>query len=465
MELVEWLNRIDRWVWGPVLLVLLVGTGIYLTILLRGLQFRYLWYALKLAFSRNNHQGEGDISHFQALMTALAATIGIGNIAGVATAVAIGGVGAIFWMWVTALVGMATKYSEAILAVKYRSQDEKGQMCGGPMYYIQRGLGWKKLAMLFAFFGAIAALGTGNFVQSHTVAEAFQSIYPLNKWWIGGALGILTGMVLLGGINSIGKLSGVLVPFMALFYLLGGLVVIILSIEHIPDAMMHILTSAFNGQAAFGGFAGASILMAIQMGVSRGVFSNEAGLGTASIAAAAAKTDSPGRQALVSMTGAFLATIVVCSITGLVLAVTEVMGTTDANGVVLNGASLTIAAFDSVIPGSGVVVTIGVILFAYSTIIGWAYYGEKCFEFLFGGRSILFYRCIFTIAVVIGAVMSLEFVWSIADIFNGLMAFPNLLALLALATVVVKETRSFEETLKEERLVQKRMKETFPVNG
>lgn len=461
----DWLNKINGWVWGPVLLILLVGTGLYLTIVLKGVQFRYLGYALKLAFSPSHSEGKGDISHFQALMTALAATIGIGNIAGVATAITIGGVGALFWMWVTALVGMATKYAEAILAVKYRIQDQKGEMCGGPMYYIEKGLGWKKLAALFAFFGAIAALGTGNFVQSHTVAEAVQSFYPVNKWWIGLVLGIFTGLLLLGGIKSIGRLSSILVPFMALFYLIGGLVVICLSIESVPMAIKHILSSAFSGEAAFGGFAGSSVLLAIQMGVSRGVFSNEAGLGTASIAAAAAKTDCPGRQALVSMTGAFLATIVVCSITGLVLAVTEVIGNVDATGVKITGASLTISAFDSVIPGSGWIVTIGVILFAYSTIVGWAYYGEKCCEYLFGDRSVNPYRILFTCAAVVGAVLSLDVVWSISDIFNGLMAIPNLLALLGLASVVVKETETFKNSLAAERNLEKRMKEGIKSQG
>jgi AGCS family alanine or glycine:cation symporter len=456
-SLVEWLNLINSWVWGPALLLLLVGTGLYLTIVLRGLQFRHLGYALKLAFSKDTSEGEGkgDISHFQALMTALAATIGIGNIAGVATAVAIGGVGAIFWMWVAALLGMATKYAEAILAIKFRSQDKNGQMSGGPMYYIQRGLGWKWLAISFAFFGAIAAFGTGNFVQSHTVAEAIQTFFPVSKLWVGIALGLFTGLVLLGGINSIGKLSSIMVPFMAIFYMFGGITILVICMDRIPEAFSFIVSSAFNGQAAFGGFAGSSIMTAIQFGVARGVFSNEAGLGTASIAAAAAKTDSPGRQALVSMTGAFLATIVVCSITGLVLAVTQVVGTTDASGVPLNGAPLTIAAFESVLPGSGWVVTVGIILFAYTTIVGWAYYGEKCSEFLFGSKSVPVYRFLFSIAVVLGSVMSLDIVWPIADIFNGLMAIPNLIALLGLATIVVKETQLFEATLREEKLARR----------
>lgn len=441
----HWLQRIDSWVWGPALLVLLFGTGIFLTVRLRGLQFRYLGYALKLAFSRNDKEAQGDISHFQSLMTSLAATIGIGNIAGVATAIVMGGVGALFWMWVTALVGMATKYAEAILAVKYRSVDAKGGMAGGPMYYIEKGLKLKWLAVLFALFGAVAALGTGNMVQSHSVADAIQTLFPIDSGWIGLILGVLTAGVLLGGVKSIGRVSSVLVPVMALLYLVGGLIVLIFCLDQLPAALGRIVEAAFTGQAAVGGFAGATVMLAIQMGVSRGVFSNEAGLGSSSIAAAAAKTDSPGRQALISMTGTFLATMVVCTITGLVIAVTDVLGSG------LNGGPLTMKAFSTVIPGGALIVTIGVILFAYSTIIGWAYYGEKCFEYLFGNKSILFYRILFSLFVVIGSALSLELVWSIADISNGLMAIPNLVALIGLSSVVVSETKSFEKLLEDER--------------
>lgn len=447
----HWLQQIDSWVWGPALLIFLVGTGLYLTFLLKGLQFRYLGFALKLAFSRHNKEGAGDISHFQSLMTSLAATIGIGNIAGVATALMVGGAGALFWMWVTALLGMATKYAEAILAVKYRVLDKRGEMAGGPMYYISRGFKCKWLAVLFALFGAIATLGTGNMVQSHSVSDAIQSLYPVNHWWIGITLGILTGAVLFGGVKSIGRVSSLLVPIMALLYLVGGLLILGLSYDKLLDALTLIVTSAFTGQAAMGGFLGSTLLLAIQMGVARGVFSNEAGLGTASIAAAAAKTDSPGRQALISMTGTFLATLVVCTITGLVITTTGVMGELGSNGVALNGGPLTMRAFDAVIPGSGLIVTIGVILFAYSTIIGWAYYGEKCIEYLFGEKSIILYRILFTICVIFGASLSLEVVWSLADISNGLMAIPNLIGVVALASVVVSETKSFEKILKKER--------------
>ncbi|MDR3623978.1 MAG: sodium:alanine symporter family protein [Chlamydiales bacterium] len=446
----QWLLRIDGWVWGPALLIFLVGTGVYLTFLLRGLQFCYLGYALKLAFSRHNKEGAGDISHFQSLMTSLAATIGIGNIAGVATAIMIGGAGALFWMWITALVGMATKYSEAILAVKYRIVDKRGEMAGGPMYFIERGFGCKWLAILFALFGAVAALGTGNMVQSHSVADAVQTLLPVNHWWIGISLGILTACVLFGGVKSIGKVSSVLVPVMALLYLLGGLAILVISYDKLPKAFVLIVESAFTGQAAVGGFVGSSLLLAIQMGVARGVFSNEAGLGTASIAAAAAKTDVPGRQALISMTGTFLATLVVCTITGLVITTTGVIGSVGQSGELLNGGPLTMRAFDSVLPGGGLIVTIGVVLFAYSTIIGWAYYGEKCIEYLFGERSINLYRLLFTLFVVLGSGLSLDVVWSLADISNGLMAIPNLIGVLGLSHVVASETRAFERLLKTE---------------
>lgn len=455
MEILShWLQVIDSFVWGPVLLTLLVGTGIYLTFILKGLQFRYLGYALKLAFSRNDSESEGDISHFQSLMTSLAATIGIGNIAGVATAIVLGGVGALFWMWVTALVGMATKYAEAILAVKYRKIDKNGQMAGGPMYYLQEGLKSKWLAVAFALFGSIAALGTGNMVQSHSVADALQSIYPINSWVIGIILGIVTLIVLFGGVKSIGKVSSFLVPIMAMLYLIGGLAILVICFDKLPSAFMLIFESAFTGQAATGGFIGSTMALAIQMGVARGVFSNEAGLGSASIAAAAAKTDSPGRQALISMTGTFLATMVVCTITGLVIAVTGVLGSVAGNGETLNGGPLTMKAFGLIIPGGEMIVTIGVILFAYSTIIGWAYYGEKCFEFLLGEKSIKFYRLLFVFCVVIGSSLSLEIVWSIADISNGLMAFPNLIGLVGLAGIVASETKTFESLLKKEKAMK-----------
>lgn len=453
------LNSLDtlyNWIWGPPLLLLLVGIGIYLTIALKGLQFRYLGYALKLVFfpKKNDKLGEGDISHFASLMTALAATIGIGNIAGVATAITVGGFGALFWMWVTALIGMAIKYAEAILAVKYRRTDDRGEMCGGPMYFIEYGLGWKWLAICFAFFGAIGAFGGGNMLQANSVADVMKSMFFIDPLWTGIVVALLTGLTLLGGIKSIGKVASLLVPFMAVFYILGAGAILAAHFERVPGAFWMIFDSAFSGQAAVGGFLGAGVILAIQVGVSRGLMTSEAGLGTASIAAAAAKTDFPGRQALVSMTGCFLATIVMCSTTGLVLAVTDVFGTADASGKLLNGASLTLAAFQSVFPWGGYVVTIGLVLFAFTTLLGWAYYGEKCVEYLLGVRSVPFYRILFTLIVIPGAILELDIVWKISDICNGMMAIPNLIGLFALSGAVIAETRLFLSVIAKEKLEQ-----------
>jgi AGCS family alanine or glycine:cation symporter len=440
----EWLSSFlaeaGSIVWGPPMLVLLVGTGIYLTIRLKFYSWYALPYALKMAFSREqDSRSAGDVSHFQALMTALAATIGTGNIAGVATAVALGGPGAVFWMWITALVGLATKYSEAILAVKYRITDERGEMAGGPMYYLARGLGWKWLGAVFAVLGALAGFGIGNMVQTNSVAEAVYSTFGMPHWITGVALAAFTAMVILGGIKSIGKVTGLLVPIMAIFYIIGGLFVILINIDKVPAAFGLIIQSAFSGQAAAGGFAGASVLMAMRYGVARGVFSNEAGLGSAPIAAAAAKTDHPGRQALVSMTGTFLDTIIVCSITGLVLTVTDVWSTGKT------GAALTTMAFEAGLPSiGGLIVTVGIVLFAYSTVLGWAYYGEKCAEYLFGSAVLVPYRLLWVAAAFVGTVAKMPLVWDLADVLNGLMAVPNLIALLALSGVIAKETQEFQ---------------------
>jgi AGCS family alanine or glycine:cation symporter len=450
------LDLLYSWVWGFPLLVLISGIGIYLTVALKGLQFRYLGYALKLVFSRQavgKGEVKGDISHFESLMTALAATIGIGNIAGVATAITVGGLGALFWMWVTALLGMATKYAEAILSVKYRISDKKGEMCGGPMYFIEAGLGWKWLAFCFALFGAIAALGGGNMLQANSVADVMSTMFHIDPWVSGIVVAMLTGLTLLGGIKSIGKVAGFLVPFMAIFYIAGAAVILVLCYDKIPNALLSIVTHAFTSQAAVGGFAGSTLLLAMRVGVSRGLMTSEAGLGTASIAAAAAKTDLPGRQALVSMTGSFLATIIMCSVTALVLAVTGAFGMIDEEGKLLNGASMTVAAFNSVLSGGGYIVTIGLILFAFTTLIGWAYYGEKCVEYMFGIKSVPLYRILFTLMIIPGAVLELDIVWKISDIFNGLMAFPNLIGLCALSGVVIAETRSFLHVLRTERML------------
>ena len=440
------LDTVGNWVWGPVMLLLLVGTGVYLTVVLAGLQFRALPYALKLAFGRAGRRddagaGKGDVSHFGSLMTALSATIGTGNIAGVATAVVSGGPGAVFWMWVTAIFGMATKYGEGVLAVKYRTTNSKGEMSGGPMYYIERGMGakWKWLALLFALFGVVASFGIGSSVQSNSVAQALEQSFGMNGWATATLLMLTTGAVILGGIRSIAKASSVIVPFMAIFYVIGGLVIIGMHLDLVVPAVQTIISDAFTGQAVAGGALGT----VIRFGVARGVFSNEAGMGSAPIAAAAARTDHPVRQALVSMTGTFLDTIVVCSITGIVL----VMGMTETGAFVkpeLSGAALTTDTFNRMLPGmGGWIVSIGLVFFAYSTILGWCYYGEKCAAYLFGEKSVWAYRTIYVGSVMLGAVADMGLLWTLSDVFNGLMAVPNLIALLALSGVIMRETRDF----------------------
>lgn len=455
LTLQQIIDTLNDWIWGPPLLILLVLVGIYLTVRTRALQFRYLWYAHKLAFTRHDDSAQGDISHFQALMTALAATIGIGSITGVATAIAIGGMGSLVWMWGAALFGMATKYGEAILAIKYRVSDESNEMCGGPMYYLEKGLKAKWLGVLFAFFAAITALGTGNMVQANSVVLAVQDLFHIPPIWTGLALMIVVGVALIGGIKSIGKVAGFLVPAMAVFYIVGALVVLLIKFQAIPAAVVLIFKSAFSGQAAVGGFVGATVMAAIQLGVSRGVFSSEAGLGSSPIAAAAAKTDTPGRQALVSMCSVFITTGIVCTLTGLVIAVSGVFGELGPDGQLLNGSALALRAFDQIIPYGGVIVTIALVPFAYSTILGWAYYGEKCVEYLFGIRATKVYRVIFTLLVIPGSLLSLKIVWGFANMMNGLMAFPNLIGLFLLAGIISKETRFFERLLKKEKLEKK----------
>lgn len=432
------LNRLCGWVWGLPLLVLLVGTGIFLTFRLRFLQLHHLGRALKMAFTKGE-QAPGDISHFQALMTALSATVGTGNIVGVATAMGIGGPGALFWMWMTALFGMATKYAEALLAVEYRVVNEKDEMSGGPMYYLSRGLKQPWLGTAFALFGSVAAFGIGNMVQANSVAGALQEGLQVPPWVSGAVMCVLTGAVILGGIRRIGRVSAWLVPWMALLYMGGCAVILIRFADRIPGAFSLIFHDAFTGTAAVGGFAGATILQAARMGVTRGLFSNESGLGSAPIAAAAARTTHPVSQALVSMTGTFIDTIVICTMTGLVLAVT---GGWNSAG---EGIVLTRSAFQSGLPGpwGGLVLTVGIVLFAYSTIIGWAYYGEKCVSYLLTERAVLSYRILWTAAVMAGATMKLSTVWTISDIMNGLMALPNLIGLVFLSSVVARRTREY----------------------
>lgn len=447
----NFLENVMNWVWGAPLLILIAGTGIYLTVLLRGMQFRYMWYALKQAVLPPQNPAEGDISQFQALMTSLAGAIGTGTIVGISTGIAVGGLGSIFWMWVTALFGMATKYAESLLAVKYRQLDERGEMCGGPMQYIEKGTGWKWLAVLFAVFGALAAIGTGNLVQVNAIAEAIDNVWYVNPWITGIILCVLAGLVVLGGVKSIGIVSGVLVPIMASFYLISGLIVIAWNIEQLPAAFMLILRSAFEGQAAFGGFLGASVTMGIQTGMARSIFSNEAGLGIPSMAAAAARTDCPGRQAMITMTGALISTVIICSITGFVLALTGVQGQVDQGGKALTGATMAIVAFNSAIPGGQYIVSIGLILFAFSTVIAWAYYGEKCFEYLLGDRAVVWYRALFCFLIIPGAALKMEVVWHIANILNAFMVIPNLIALILLSGVIVAETRLFLHQIAQER--------------
>ncbi len=440
MEAIDALiGKIGAFAWGPPMLILLVGTGFWLTFCLRGLQFTKLGHALYLALIKRKEDSDepGDITHFQALMTALSATVGTGNIAGVATAIAIGGPGALFWMWITGLVGMATKYAEAILAVKYRIVDENGEMSGGPMYYISKGLNLPWLGAIFAVFASVAAFGIGNMVQSNSVADAVQATFNIPTWLTGLTLMICTALVVLGGIKSIGRVTSVLVPVMIVFYMGAALYIIFANIGGVPAALVLIVKQAFNPTAATGGFAGAAVMLAIRMGVARGVFSNESGLGSAPIAAAAAQTKSPATQALVSMTQTFIDTLIVCTMTGLVLILTGAW----SNG--QNGAELTTTAFAAGMPLGAYIVTLGLVLFAYSTILGWCYYGEKSIEYLFGVRSVLPYRIVFVIFVGVGAVAKLSLVWNISDTLNGLMAIPNLIGLIMLTPVIVSETKKY----------------------
>ncbi|MBT9460337.1 MAG: sodium:alanine symporter family protein [Rugosibacter sp.] len=433
------LATLSGWVWGPPMLTLLVGTGLYLTVILKGMQFRALPHALRLIFHKD-HGHAGDISHFAALMTALAATVGIGNIVGVATAITLGGPGAVFWMWMTGLVGMATKYSEAVLAVKYREKGPHG-MRGGPMYYLANGAGLPKLGWLFAFFTALATFGIGNMTQANATAKILESTFHIDPLVTGLVLMVLTGMVILGGIKSIGRFSSLLVPIMIFGYVGGGLWVLALNVSEIPHAFLLIFDHAFSGSAATGGFAGATLAAAMRYGIARGVFSNESGLGSAPIAAAAARTQDPVKQALVSMTQTFIDTLVVCTMTALVI----LTSTAWTQGV--SASELTSVSFAQTLGQSGaVLVAIATALFAYSTLIGWNYYGEKAIEYILGSKAIPSYRVIFVALVVVGSLTSLEFVWSFSDLMNGLMAVPNLIALLILSPVIRRETeRYFKE--------------------
>lgn len=436
----DFLSSLDSLVWGPPLLVLLVGTGIYLSTRLGLFQVFRLPKALKLIFSAEA-KGQGDISSFAALATALAATIGTGNIVGVATAIKLGGPGALFWMWMAAFFGMATKYAEGVLAIKYRTRDANGNIAGGPMHYIVNGMGkhWKPLAIAFSIFGVMVALfGSGTFTQVNSITDALNNTVGWSPKVISLVLAVLVSIIIFGGIQSISKVAEKIVPFMAIIYILATLTILAFHFDYIIPGLGLVLHSAFTGKAATGGFAGATVVTAIQAGIARGIFSNESGLGSAPIAAAAAKTEEPVEQGLVSMTGTFIDTIIICTLTGLSIIVT---GDWSSN---LNGATLTQSAFSSVFGNFGVyTLTISLILFAFTTILGWCYYGERCFEFLFGVKAIPVYRIVFIAMVALGGYISLETIWVIADIVNGLMAIPNLIALLALSPIIIKETKHY----------------------
>ncbi|WP_438467338.1 alanine/glycine:cation symporter family protein [Streptococcus pluranimalium] len=436
----ELLSSIDGYVWGPPLLILLVGTGIFLSSRLGLIQILKLPTALKLIFS-DDANDDGDISSFAALATALAATVGTGNIVGVATAIKLGGPGALFWMWVAAFFGMATKYAEGLLAIKYRVTDENGEKAGGPMYYITNGLGqkWKWLAILFSIFGVmVALLGSGTFTQVNSITDSLKNTTGISPQLVSPILAVIVAIIIFGGIQSISKVSEKLVPFMAGIYILAALVVIVFHANNILPSIILIFKSAFTGQAALGGFAGAGFMLAIQSGVARGVFSNESGLGSAPIAAAAARTNEPVEQGLISMTGTFIDTIIICTLTGFSIIVTDGWTTN------LNGAILTQFAFGQVFGNFGqIALTVSLVLFAFTTILGWSYYGERCFEFLFGSKSIIIYRILYVIMIAIGGYISLDTIWVLADIVNGLMAFPNLIALLALSPIIVSETKKY----------------------
>ena len=468
----EIVGAIDSFVWGPVMLVLLVGTGIFLTVRLRFLPWRNLGYALHSVLSkeaRTKKRGTGDVSPFSALMTALAATIGTGNIIGVATAMFSGGPGALVWMWISACFGLTSKFSECMLAIKYREVNEKGEMSGGPMYTMKNAFKnktfGKTMGFLFALFSVLASFGIGNMTQANSIAGSVTEAFSIPAWITGIILTVLALAIILGGITSISKVSSVVVPGMAIFYVIAGLIVIVGNWQNIPNGLYMIFGMAFNPQAIGGGVLGTitvSVMNSIRYGVARGVFSNEAGLGSAAITAAAATTDDPVRQGYINMTGTFFDTIVVCSITGIAIAASGVLGTTNAAGEPLQGVQLTIAAFESILgPVGKYLVTIGIILFAFSTILGWEYHGEKAFEYLFQSHKYnIIYRVVFSLVVYVGATQTLDLVWNISDIMNALMAIPNLICMLLLHNTIAKEVDRFQPILEKERKAYKAAKKS-----
>lgn len=441
MEFINTLvNQLNGVVWGPPMLVMILGTGLFLMLRLKFMPLSKIGAGFKLMWQgrQKGDAASGEISPFQALMTCLAATVGTGNIAGVATAIFLGGPGALFWMWCTALVGMATKYCEVVLAVHYREKDERGEHVGGPMYAIKNGLGkkWLWLGTAFAIFGGFAGFGIGNMVQVNSMAAALQASFNIPLWVTGVVTMAITGLVILGGIKRIGKVAASLVPFMCVAYIIASIVVLVVHADAIPGAFELIFTHAFSPVAATGGFAGAAVMAAIRFGVARGIFSNEAGLGTAGIAQAAGTTNSPVRSGMIGMIGTFIDTIIICSMTGLAIICSGVW-TSGASG-----AALSAAAFESAMPGvGGYILTIALVIFAYTTILGWSYYGERCWEYLVGTKAILPFRVLWVLAVPFGAIAQLDFAWLVADTLNGLMAIPNLLSLLLLSPIVVKLTK------------------------
>lgn len=452
-KLMELNGIINSFVWGPVMLILLVGTGVYLTFRTNFMSLAKLGYILKstlLKMFKREQKGEGEVTAFQAVATALAATVGTGNIAGVATAIATGGPGAVFWMWLSAIFGMTTKFGEVVLSINYREKTPDGRFVGGPMYYINNGLKWKWLANIFAIFGSLAAFGIGNMVQSNSVAASLEVSFGVNKLVTGIVLAVLAAVVIIGGLKRIAQVTELLVPFMAALYILGGLFIILMNISHIGEAFGLIFGNAFTPTAAIGGFAGSTMKLAMTKGVARGVFSNEAGLGSAPIAHAAATTDHPVRQGLWGVFEVFMDTIVICSITALSIIMTGSWSSGET------GAALTTMAFDQTIPGGGYIVSIGVMLFAFSTLLGWEYYGERCAEFLFGSKINKAYRILWIPFVVIGSIGGLNMLWDLADTLNGLMAIPNLIGILLLSGVVIKLTKEFfsKQYVEEEKKIK-----------
>ena len=461
------ITNIDTFVWGPVMLILLVGTGVFLTFRTKFATWRNLSYALKSVLSkeaRTTKRGDGDVSPFSALMTALAATIGTGNIIGVATAMFAGGPGALVWMWVSACFGLTSKFSECMLSIKYRTINEKGEMSGGPMYTMRNGLKnktfGKVLGFLFALFTVLASFGIGNMTQANSISNSVHEVFGVSTTITGIIITILALVIILGGITSISKISSVVVPGMAVFYVIAGIIVILLNIQHVPAGLAQIFVMAFHPQAIGGGVMGVitvTVMNSIRYGVARGVFSNEAGLGSAAITAAAATTDDPVRQGYINMTGTFFDTIVVCTITGLAIASSGVLGTCDSTGAALQGVQLTMAAFSSVLgPAGKYLVGIGIILFAFSTILGWEYHGEKAFEYLFQSHKYnMIYRIIFSLVVFIGATQTLQLVWDLSDIMNALMAIPNLICLLLMSKEVAQEVNRFQPIIEKEKAMGK----------